>query len=88
MSMWPVVILMAATLMRIKARMLIPRKPLNEEGQEIDPRQELVERLLEYKRYKSVLDDLRWKKTRLVNLDEVTSIGSCARWRHGHWSMS
>ena len=52
-------ILMAATLMRIKARMLIPRKPLDEEGQEIDPRQELVERLLEYKRYKSVLDDLR-----------------------------
>ena len=52
-------ILMAATLMRIKAKMLIPRKPLDEEGQEIDPRLELVERLLEYKRYKSVLDELR-----------------------------
>ena len=52
-------ILLAATLMRIKAKMLIPRKPLDEEGQEIDPRQELVERLLEYKRYKSVLDELR-----------------------------
>ncbi len=51
--------LMAATLCRIKARMLLPRKPVDEQGNEIDPRQELVSRLLEYKRYKSVLDDLR-----------------------------
>ncbi len=52
-------ILVAATLMRIKAKMLIPRKPVDEEGNEIDPREELVQRLLEYKRYKSVLDELR-----------------------------
>lgn len=52
-------ILVAATLMRIKAKMLIPRKPLDEEGNMIDPREELVERLLEYKRYKSVLDEMR-----------------------------
>ncbi len=52
-------ILVAATLCRIKARMLIPRKPLDEQGNEIDPREELVRRLLEYKRYKSVLDELR-----------------------------
>jgi segregation and condensation protein A len=52
-------ILVAATLMRIKAKMLLPRKELDEEGNEIDPRNELVERLLEYKRYKSVLDELR-----------------------------
>ncbi len=52
-------ILVAATLCRIKARMLIPRKPVDEEGNEIDPRQELIHRLLEYKRYKSVLDDMR-----------------------------
>lgn len=52
-------ILVAATLMRIKARLLIPRKELDEDGQEIDPRQELVERLLEYKRYKSVLDEFK-----------------------------
>lgn len=51
-------ILMAANLMRIKAKMLIPRKELDEEGNEIDPREELVERLLEYKRYKSVLDEI------------------------------
>ena len=52
-------ILVAATLMRIKAKMLLPRKELDEEGNEIDPRQELVNRLLEYKRYKEVLEDLR-----------------------------
>jgi segregation and condensation protein A len=52
-------ILVAATLCRIKAKMLIPRKPLDEEGNEIDPREELVRRLLEYKRYKSVLDEMR-----------------------------
>jgi len=52
-------IVVAATLMRIKAKMLLPRKQVDEEGNEIDPRRELVDRLLEYKRYKSVLDDLR-----------------------------
>ena len=39
--------------------MLIPRKPVDEEGNEIDPREELVQRLLEYKRYKSVLEEMR-----------------------------
>ncbi|MEZ4967774.1 MAG: segregation/condensation protein A [Saprospiraceae bacterium] len=52
-------IVVAATLMRIKAKLLLPRKQLDEEGNEIDPRHELVERLIEYKRYKSVLEDLR-----------------------------
>jgi segregation and condensation protein A len=52
-------VLVAATLCRIKAKMLIPRKPMDEEGNEIDPREELVARLLEYKRYKSVLAELR-----------------------------
>jgi segregation and condensation protein A len=45
-------ILFVSTLMRIKARLLLPRKELNAEGQEIDPRQELVDKILEYKRYK------------------------------------
>lgn len=52
-------IVVAATLMRIKARMLLPRKELDEEGNEIDPREELVQRLLEYKAYKEVLDEFR-----------------------------
>jgi segregation and condensation protein A len=51
-------ILTAATLMRIKAKMLLPRTEKDEEGNEIDPRQELVQHLLEYKKYKSVLTDL------------------------------
>ena len=51
-------ILVAATLMRIKAKMLLPRPVLNEEGEEIDPREELVRRLLEYKRYKAVLEEI------------------------------
>jgi segregation and condensation protein A len=44
-------ILMAAMLMRIKAQMLLPR-PLQDEEEVEDPRKELVQRLLEYKRYK------------------------------------
>lgn len=45
-------ILFVSTLMRIKAKMLLPRKELDEQGNEIDPRQELVDKLLEYKRFK------------------------------------
>ena len=55
-------ILVAATLMRIKAKMLIPRKDLDEQGNEIDPREELIQRLLEYKAYKDVTDELRRKE--------------------------
>ena len=55
-------ILVAATLMRIKAKMLIPRKEIDEEGNELDPRDELVARLMEYKRYKSVLEEMRFKE--------------------------
>ena len=51
-------ILFAATLMKIKSRMLLPRPELNEDGEEIDPREELVRNLLEYKKYKSVIADL------------------------------
>lgn len=52
-------IVVAATLCRIKAKLLLPRKVVDEEGNEIDPREELVQRLLEYKRYKSILEDMR-----------------------------
>ena len=66
-------ILVAATLMRIKAKMLLPRpvldedgvavafwpRPvLDEDGNEVDPREELVRHLLEYKKYKSVVENL------------------------------
>ena len=45
-------ILFISTLMRIKAKMLLPRKELDPQGNEIDPRQELVNKILEYKRFK------------------------------------
>ena len=45
-------ILFVSTLMRIKAKMLLPRKDLDEQGNEIDPRQELINKVLEYKRFK------------------------------------
>jgi len=51
-------ILFAATLMKIKSRMLIPRPDLNESGEEVDPREELIRNLLEFKKYKSVVEEL------------------------------
>ncbi len=45
-------ILFVSTLMRIKARLLLPRKEIDEQGNEIDPRQELIDKILEYKRFK------------------------------------
>jgi segregation and condensation protein A len=53
-------ILVAATLMRIKAKLLLPRKEVDPQtGQEIDPRDELVNRLIEYKKYKEATEMLR-----------------------------
>lgn len=51
-------ILFAATLMKIKSRMLLPRPELNQDGEEVDPREELIRHLLEYKKYKSVIEEL------------------------------
>jgi segregation and condensation protein A len=48
-------ILVAATLMRIKAKMLLPRPELDADGNEVDPRDELVQHILEYKKYKGVI---------------------------------
>lgn len=45
-------ILFVSTLMRIKAKMLIPRKEIDAQGNEIDPREELVAKILEYKKFK------------------------------------
>ena len=51
-------LVMAATLLDIKCRMLLP-KEVKEDGEEEDPRQELVEQLLEYKMYKYMSYELR-----------------------------
>lgn len=82
-------ILFASTLIRIKARMLLPRKELDESGNEIDPRAELVDKLLEYKRFKEaaqemtvleaerLLSEKRGNATEeLVQLGEVNAEGS------------
>lgn len=54
-------LIMAATLLNIKSRMLLPVEPIEEEIVE-DPRQELVDRLLEYKMYKFISEELKEKE--------------------------
>jgi segregation and condensation protein A len=75
-------ILVASTLMQIKAKMMLPKPQIDESGNEIDPREELVRHLLEYKRYKgvvaefSLMEDNRLSKERRGNLvNELKSIG-------------
>jgi segregation and condensation protein A len=51
-------IVVAAQLIRIKAKMLLPRIDLDEQGREIDPRQELVQHLLEYRKFKEASAEL------------------------------
>jgi segregation and condensation protein A len=53
-------ILVASTLMRIKAKMLLPRPQIDEQGNEIDPRHDLVQQLLEYKKYKAASEEFRY----------------------------
>ena len=60
-------LVMAATLLDIKCKMLLP-KEINEEGEEEDPRQELVEQLLEYKMYKQMSYELR---DRQIDADKI-----------------
>jgi len=45
--------------MRIKAKMLLPRKELDQEGNEIDPRQELIDKILEYKKFKQAAAEMQ-----------------------------
>lgn len=75
-------ILFVSTLMRIKARMLLPRKELDAQGNEIDPRQELVDKILEYKRFKEAsakmaeMEAIRMLMVRRGNLaKEIAAIG-------------
>lgn len=75
-------ILFISTLMRIKAKMLLPRKELDAEGNEIDPRQELINKILEYKRFKEAsakmaeMEALRMLMVKRGNLQqELVQIG-------------
>lgn len=67
-------ILFVSTLMRIKAKMLLPRKELDAQGNEIDPRQELIDKILEYKKFKEVslkLADLEAIRMQMVKRGNV-----------------
>lgn len=59
-------LVMAATLLAIKSRMLLPKPPVVdlglEEEEEADPREELMERLIEYRKYKMLAAELRDKE--------------------------
>ena len=61
-------LVMAATLLDIKCKMLLP-KEVKEDGEEEDPRQELVEQLLQYKMYKYMSYELRDRQVDAVDLD-------------------
>ena len=75
-------ILFISTLMRIKAKMLLPRKELDASGNEVDPRQELIDKILEYKRFKeaslkmSEMEALRMMRVKRGNIhEELATIG-------------
>lgn len=59
-------LVMAATLLAIKSKMLLPKPPAIDLGLEeddgIDPRDELIQRLIEYRKYKSIAEELRDKE--------------------------
>lgn len=55
-------VVMASTLIYIKSKLLIPRERLSEEDIDVDPRQELVDQLLEYQKYKEIAERLAEKE--------------------------
>ena len=73
-------ILFISTLMRIKAKMLLPRKEIDAQGNEIDPRQELINKILEYKRFKEAsaqmaeMEALRMLSVKRGNIQKELSI--------------
>jgi segregation and condensation protein A len=73
-------ILFVSTLMRIKAKLLLPRKEIDAAGNEIDPRQELIDKILEYKRYKEAatqmadLEQLRMLMVKRGNIQHEMSL--------------
>src|SRR6202000_1427451 len=78
-------ILFISTLMRIKAKMLLPRKEIDALGNEIDPRQELIDKILEYKKFKEAsaqmaeMEALRMMVVKRGNLQkELSMVGENA----------
>lgn len=61
-------LVMAATLMQIKSKMLLPPDPSEVTEEELDPRDELVRRLMEYKKFKEIAADLQLKEIKRRDL--------------------
>ncbi len=62
-------IVMASTLMRIKAKMLIPRPEIDEDGEIIDPRSELMQQLIDYRRFRDaaeMLNSMAEQRSKLI----------------------
>lgn len=69
-------IFVAATLMRIKAKMLLPRPDLDENGNEVDLKRDLVQKLIEYKKFKEVTEELRVLEERRFRLEKRGNIAA------------
>lgn len=77
-------ILVASSLMRIKSRLLLPRKELDEAGNELDPRKELVQKLLEYRKFKTVVEDLKTLEANRAKIFQRGNIKSELEHIHFH----
>ena len=67
-------IFVAATLMRIKARTLIPKPAVDEEGNEVDLQEDLIQKLIIYKQFKLICEDLKQledKRWRLIGRGNI-----------------
>jgi segregation and condensation protein A len=73
-------LVMAATLIQIKSKMLLPAEENQQAQEEEDPRQELIKRLLEYEKFKEIAQNLRerevnqqeiFKRPKLENKEEI-----------------
>jgi segregation and condensation protein A len=69
-------IYVAATLMRIKAKMLLPRPDLDEEGNEIDLKRDLIQKLIEYKKIKLVTEEFKLLEHERFQLEKRGNIAS------------
>lgn len=74
-------LVMAATLMQIKSRMLLPPDPNEQPEEELDPRDELARRLLEYRKFKEIAEALKEKETlrqdffgRNINVEQLKQL--------------
>jgi len=67
-------IFVASTLMRIKAKMLLPRPELDENENEVDLKEQLVQKLILYKQFKDVCEDLKVLESNREKLHQRANI--------------